>query len=102
MPLLMPHPRPRPSCPAASYDIALMERVSDRLGWPPERLNWTCLPWCALIWMGFCGSKGGRMAGPALPQQRALQPRTPPALRGGTQRALHPLRHLAAPQVRHD
>lgn len=36
------------------YDVALMERVSDRLGWAPERLNWTCMDW----WVGR-GTQGG-------------------------------------------
>lgn len=34
-----------PACVPSSYDIELMERLSGRMGWAPDRLNWTCIDW---------------------------------------------------------
>jgi len=37
----------------SGYEIALFDRVRDQLGWPSDRLNWTCMDWCvclACVW----------------------------------------------------
>lgn len=49
----LPGTQPPPPFPPPSfnfqYDIALFDRVRDRLDWDPERLNWTCLEWYEML-----------------------------------------------------